>query len=229
MKTSESLVKISDAICKAQGQIKGAVKDAANPFFKSKYADLESVIEAIRGPFSANGLGFMQGVMVDQKQVVTRIMHASGEWIETYYPLDCKDWTNPQSVGSAMTYAKRYGLQAAAGIPTVDDDGNAASNVVAKPNPIQQARETQKVVASNPGEYVVTFGKYKGQKLVDLDIHDLNSYCDYVQQKAAQDNKPLQGSVLEFVRNATDFIKLRDIKHQRTQEFMNDSEEFNFP
>jgi hypothetical protein len=127
MRTSETVAAISAAFAKAQSAMGGAKKDAANPFFKSKYADLAAVMEAIAKPFADNGLSFMQspGMYDGNICVTTRIMHESGEWIEgdTILPPTKAD---AQGYGSAITYGKRYGLQAMTGVPSVDDDGNAA-------------------------------------------------------------------------------------------------------
>jgi hypothetical protein len=134
MKTSDSTVELSKAFARAQSSMGGAKKDASNPFFKSKYADLAAVMEAIAIPFRDNGLSFMQspGMRDDKIVVTTRIMHESGEWIEgdTILPPTKGD---AQGYGSAITYGRRYGLQAMAGVPSVDDDGNAAVQSQQKP------------------------------------------------------------------------------------------------
>lgn len=127
MKTSESIKEIASALSKAQAQMTGAKKGSDNPFFKSKYSDLSQVVEAITEPFGSNGLSFVQGAEFEDGKisVSTRIMHSSGEWIEatTCLPPTKQD---AQGYGSAISYAKRYGLQALAGVPSVDDDGNDA-------------------------------------------------------------------------------------------------------
>jgi len=135
MNKSDSIAALAAALAKAQGQMKGAVKDSANPFFKSKYADLASVVEAIRAAFSANGLSYIQTVEPsdkDEVRVETTLLHASGEWISCgvlSLPVSKHD---AQGYGSALTYARRYSLSAAAGVAAeLDDDGNAAS--AAKP------------------------------------------------------------------------------------------------
>jgi len=127
MKTSESIKEIATALSKAQGAMMGAKKGAVNPFFKSKYSDLSMVIEAISQPFLNNGLSFVQcpGFEESRITVTTRIMHTSGEWIESMVSLPPTK-NDAQGVGSAITYGKRYGLQAMAGVPSTDDDGQAA-------------------------------------------------------------------------------------------------------
>lgn len=127
MKTSESIAALADALSKAQAEMTGAKKSAKNPFFKSSYSDLASVMEAISSPFSEHGLSFVQspGFVDGMVSVTTRIMHSSGEWIEGVCILPPTK-ADAQGYGSAITYAKRYGLQAMAGVPSIDDDGNDA-------------------------------------------------------------------------------------------------------
>jgi hypothetical protein len=135
MNKSESIAGLAAALAKAQGAMKGAVKDSANPFFKSKYADLASVVEAIRAAFSANGLSYIQTVEPsdkDEVRVETTLLHASGEWISCGVLALPVSKADAQGYGSALTYARRYSLSAAVGVAPEDDDGNAA--VAAKPN-----------------------------------------------------------------------------------------------
>jgi hypothetical protein len=128
MRTSESISKISAALLAAQKSITFASKDATNPHFKNKYADLPAVIEAIKGPLNDAGIAFMQTPSESGSgtlTLTTRLMHESGEWIEdtATIPLPKND---PQGYGSAMTYGRRYALAAITGLYQDDDDGNAA-------------------------------------------------------------------------------------------------------
>ena len=127
MKSSELINELAAALCKAQAEMGGAVKDSSNPFFKSSYADLTSVIKAIKQPFSDNGLSYTQFPVTfeDRIGVVTRLMHNSGQWLEMDYTLPTVK-KDPQASGSAITYARRYALQSIAGIPTADDDAESA-------------------------------------------------------------------------------------------------------
>lgn len=127
MKTSESINELAAALAKAQGEIQSAHKDCNNPFFKSKYADLSNVWEACRGPLSKNGLSIVQLPRADGPTVTmeTRLMHASGQWVEGELTAVAKD-DGPQSIGSLVTYLRRYMLQAVTGVAPDDDDGNAA-------------------------------------------------------------------------------------------------------
>ena len=127
MRSSESIEKLAEALCAAQGEMGGAVKGSANPFFKSSYADLTSVIKAIKEPCFKHGLSYVQLPHRDGNSigVVTRLIHTSGQWLEHDFTLPMVK-ADPQAAGSAVTYARRYALQSLFGIPAVDDDAEAA-------------------------------------------------------------------------------------------------------
>jgi len=125
MKTSESIVKITPAFLSAQKNIESVIKDSNNPFFKSKYADLSAVIEACKDKLNTEGIAILQPI--DGMSVETILVHTSGEWFSSSTPIVVKDENNPQALGSAITYAKRYGLQSMVLLPAEDDDGNKAS------------------------------------------------------------------------------------------------------
>jgi hypothetical protein len=122
--------------------MKHAVKDADNPFFRSKYADLQSVVEATRPSLAENGLSVVQ--ITEGNVLWTMLLHTSGEWIKGSIELkpmrQVKDtgWVesnDPQSYGSCITYARRYAMAAITGCATEDDDGNAASGNKVPPKP----------------------------------------------------------------------------------------------
>lgn len=129
IRRSESIGKLAEALAKAQGEIKNAVKDAANPFFKSKYADLASIRDACAGPLAANGLAVIQTPRATEAgvEVETLLAHSSGEWIADTLALPVAK-ADAQGIGSAITYARRYTLAAFAGVAAEDDDGNAAAH-----------------------------------------------------------------------------------------------------
>lgn len=133
MNKSESLKNLATALHKAQGQIKHAVKDSANPFFKSRYADLVSVWDAIRDAFQNNGLSISQmpDMDGDKPVLVSILMHTSGEFLESRIFLNPQK-NDPQGIGSAISYYRRYALQAIAGVCADDDDGEAAHGRTAK-------------------------------------------------------------------------------------------------
>jgi hypothetical protein len=129
MNKSETIGKLAKALCSVQGKLRPAIKDAKNPFFKSNYADLNSVWDSCRQLLTENGLSIAQLNQVAENGVIveTVLMHESGEWIsgEMFLPLTKQD---AQSVGSAVTYGRRYGLSSIVGIVAdEDDDASAAS------------------------------------------------------------------------------------------------------
>ena len=126
---SEQIDQLAAALSIAQGKITGALKDSANPFFKSKYADLASVWDACRQALSENGLAVIQtteNVAEGGVTVVTTLAHKSGQYIKGVLTMTPKDAT-PQAYGSCLTYARRYALAAIVGVAQVDDDANAAT------------------------------------------------------------------------------------------------------
>lgn len=190
MKMSNEINELADAFSKAQGLMKNASKDASNPFFKSSYATLASVIEALREPFALNGLSFMQPCDFKEDGTIlveTIILHSSGQWISgtitgKALPKIIKDRNgnmidkienDPQAVGSLISYLKRYGLQAMVGIASADDDAEEAMSRTpqyqAKPQPKQVA---QPVVNREPSDplFVKIIGlmeKVAGDKFAD--------------------------------------------------------------
>lgn len=138
---SQNIADLAAALAKAQAEIEGAKKDSQNPFFKSKYADLESVWDSCRVAITKNGLSVAQQCMVVDKEnlLVTTLMHSSGQWIRGVQAISPKD-NSPQAIGSAITYARRYGLAAMLGIYQTDDDAEAAMNRPALQNQAQPAQ-----------------------------------------------------------------------------------------
>jgi hypothetical protein len=132
---------IHKALSKAQSKMRGAVKDSTNPHFRSRYADLESVIDALKSPFAECGLSYFQSVSEDGQRLITTIAHESGETISGSVPLIIGK-QDMQGVGSAITYARRYGLAALAGVSQTDDDGNAACEPP-KPSPVPRVAARQ--------------------------------------------------------------------------------------
>jgi hypothetical protein len=142
MERSEQINELATALSKAQGMMEGAIKDSRNPHFNSKYADLASCWDAIRGPLSSNGLSVVQFLSSVDGGVScqTMLMHSSGQWMSSDFFIPV-DKTNAHGYGSAATYSRRFSLQAICGIAPVDDDGNAAA--AAEPqkriNPLENA------------------------------------------------------------------------------------------
>lgn len=128
------------ALAAAQAQMGPAVKDASNPHFKSKYADLSNVVDACLPALNANGIAVVQPPYDDDtgRYVKTIFYHGeTGDSIECRVPLIVQK-NDMQGYGSAVTYARRYGLMAMAGIAPEDDDGNAAVAAAPKSAPRQE-------------------------------------------------------------------------------------------
>jgi hypothetical protein len=142
MNKSDSIKEIAKAMCAAQADMTGAKKSSNNPFFKSKYSDLVSVVQAVKVPFADNGLSYVQFPIEENGRIgiETILMHVSGEFLSNSFTVTLSK-QDAQGAGSALTYCRRYSLQAIAGIPSEDDDGNSAS--APKPTYKQPAAQPQ--------------------------------------------------------------------------------------
>ena len=127
MRQSSSIEKLAPALVAAQAEIGGAVKGSQNPFFKSSYADLNSVIKELKPIFVRHGFAVIQLPCSDENGVgvSTRVQHESGEYIESQFTLPLAK-NDPQAAGSAITYSKRYALKALGLMPDLDDDAESA-------------------------------------------------------------------------------------------------------
>jgi hypothetical protein len=128
MEKSESITELTKALIKVQESLKPAVRDKNNPFLKTKYADLSGVWDVCRNLLQQNKLAVAQvgGIDVGGSYLETILAHESGEWISGKYPLKPVKADDPQALGSALTYARRYTLAAILGIVTEDDDAEGA-------------------------------------------------------------------------------------------------------
>ena len=126
---------IAAALVKAQKEMGTAVKDAKNPFFKSKYADLNSIREACMPALNSNGIVLLQPIVhIDGKNFVkTLLLHESGESIEGLTEIMYSKPNDAQAQGSGITYARRYGMQSLCNVGADDDDGNGATQPTATP------------------------------------------------------------------------------------------------
>jgi hypothetical protein len=128
MRKSETIGSLAKALSAAQADMGPARKGADNPYFESTYADLSSVTDAIREPLASHGIAYVQTIEPGEEGFVnihTSLIHESGEWIESVLPIRPVK-TNPQGIGSAISYGKRYGLQAIVCLPSSDDDAEGA-------------------------------------------------------------------------------------------------------
>ena len=136
MNTSESVKEIATALSAAQGSLQDATKNAKNPHYKSDYADLSHVLEAIRPALKAHNLSVVQLPFSSGSRVgvTTRILHSSGEWIEESIDLEVEGRNLAQAAGSHITYLRRYSLASLFAIHQKDDDGESAPKRQARPS-----------------------------------------------------------------------------------------------
>lgn len=184
---------IAEALSKAQAKITGAVADSANPFFKSKYADLSSVMAAIRVPFAENGLSYTQGARreVDTNGgfwvLTTTLLHASGETISYDYPIICAKQNDPQAFGAAVTYARRFSLSAMCGVAQIDDDAESTKQTAAviTPQVISEAQRRKLFVVCRENGWTETdlktyINSIGVESTKDLQVKKYDEVCEYV-------------------------------------------------
>jgi hypothetical protein len=179
MNKSESIMEIAKALCQFQAEIKNPANSANNPFFKSKYAPLNEILNLVRPSLSKYGLSVLQMPSSNDGDVVitTLLMHSSGEWIESC-PLRMKPAKNdPQGIGSAITYGRRYALSAILGISSEDDDdGNSASdnshqqNNSGKSKDNKQDEQAGKIATISPAQQKMIFAKAAEKGLTPEDV-----------------------------------------------------------
>jgi hypothetical protein len=166
LKHSEQLDQLAKALSAAQGVMENAAKGKINPHFKSKYADLGSIWDAIREPLAKNGLSVVQLPFTDDAGLVrvsTLLLHQSGQWIEAGYALPPTKG-DAQGFGSAITYMKRYALTGM-GVAPEDDDGNAASAGAGKTITDEQVETVFDLIKRTKAD-TAKFCKYMGVETV---------------------------------------------------------------
>ena len=191
MNSSDSIKELATALAIVQGQLTFAKKDSKNPFFKSNYADLESVWDACRSLLSDNGLAVMQfpGEYMDGNMALnTIITHKSGEWMsqEMSVPVSKPD---AQGAGSALTYMRRYALAAVVGVVQADDDGNSASEkatIVAEKAPSinpQQIASINALIEQTNSDMDKLCEYFKKPNLILFDRHQATNAIAMLQKK----------------------------------------------
>lgn len=170
---SDSIAKIAPALLAAQKEMGNAKKEAKNPFFKSVYADLNSVREAVTPALHTHRVSLLQPMVhVEGRNFIeTMLLHESGEFVSSLTEVICKEERNPQALGSAISYARRYGLSAMLSVGAEDNDGEGAMDrkpaKPAKAAPVIQSGSassvsgvgtsiTTKIVPGTPTSEVVT-------------------------------------------------------------------------
>ena len=141
---TDTCTDLFSALIKAQSEMGSAVKDSKNPHFRSRYASLAAVIDAVIPVLNANGVGVLQLPSIEGSEVrlTTILMHSSGQRLSSTVGAPLGKKQDAQAVGSAITYLRRYSLQSIMGLPVEDDDGNAASRPQRRQPQRRQVPET---------------------------------------------------------------------------------------
>lgn len=152
MKISEENKELFQALTIARAKVVQPKKDKANPYFGSKYVPLEAVVDCVEKAVEGTGLSFLQDI--EANELSTVIFHENGQWA-SLGAVELKPTKNdPQQLGSAITYARRYSLSTVFGITSEeDDDANQASGYTQRPKQTQQRKTQPKQTAQQPKKY----------------------------------------------------------------------------
>lgn len=204
---SEEINELADALSKAQGLIDGASKDATNPFHKSRYADLHSVISCAKEPLAANNLSVVQQCQVIEGQtcLVTMLMHKSGQWVKSVMPLVTTK-TDAQSMGALLTYYRRYGYSALIGISAVDDDGESAMD--RKPPVRESANKEKPVEAPKPPTAPSIDSLMLAMAKVDLHV-DKSNLASFLAKFAVSKNTTVEAVIKSALTTPEQLHKLK--------------------
>ncbi len=167
MNKSDSIANLAKALASFQAEIENPKNTASNPFFKSKYAPLQDILNLARPLLSKHGLSILQSPSGDGKNIIitTILMHSSGEWIETEPLVLQAEKATAQGAGSAITYGRRYAISAILGISSEDDDdGIHASDTKGKSDnkppqtvPAKQESKAEHQKQDQPEHFLSTF------------------------------------------------------------------------
>lgn len=190
MLKSEQINELAAALAKAQGQLEGAKKSSSNPFFKSKYADLAECWNTCREALTANGISVIQMPEeineTGRLNITTMLAHSSGQYISSTLTMTVTK-LDPQAIGSAITYGRRYALAAMVGLAQEDDDGEKA---MARPNE-KKSVESPVNITSVSENGVVRFINGVQCQIQDKnsDWHDVESLKIEVLEKLLDEDK----------------------------------------
>lgn len=192
MKMSEQINEIAAALSKAQGAFKIAELNCVNPHFKSKYADLASITDAIRKPLADNGLTYVHEVVSVNGGIScsVHLFHASGQWMQFEPLIMPVQKSTAHAVGGAITYAKRYTLSASLGVVAdEDDDGNQAVADAPKSLPKPQShtitpdqvRWVQEVIGNNEQLFKEVCQNYSVRNIAEIPASCWQDCCKRLQ------------------------------------------------
>lgn len=172
MQKSESIAALAEALAAMQGEVENATKNSQNPHLKNRYADLAEILNTVRPVLSRHGLAVSQhpSYADGHVHVETIMLHKSGEWMSSTISTPVQK-SDPQGVGSACTYARRYSLAAIVGLSQEDDDGHAASKQPA-PAPPAPAKPEPPITDSQRKTLMAIYsGADRETRLSDANAH----------------------------------------------------------
>lgn len=198
---------IIKALLEAQKQMGNAIKDSKNPYFKSKYADLNSIREACMPILNQNGIVVLQPTVniEGRNYVKTLLLHESGEALESLTEIIYSKQNDAQAQGSGITYARRYGLQSLINIGAEDDDGNAASKVI----------ESKQMIT--PTQISIIEGLIQTSTLDDSQIKFIqNNMLDCTAEEATKWIEKLKSKQVDPIESGNNYTQT-DIKNKLKQ------------
>ncbi len=195
MEKSEDIGILAKSLCEVQSKLAGAKRDSVNPFFKSQYADLSSVWDACRSLLTENGLSVVQTNSLPHQEsttvVDTTLLHSSGQWISGSLEVPLAK-TDPQGLGSAITYARRYALAAIVGISPEDDDAEGAVRRDTKPKDTTTKPKEKPPVVATDGKHFKNIGElFTEANKIGVDRQRVLDLCEV---KTSNDIKDLSGA-----------------------------------
>lgn len=201
MQKSESISTIAKSLLAAQKEMEVVLKDSTNPFFKSKYADLNSLLAVAKPSLHKYGIVVLQPIVEQDghEYVQTTLLHESGEFLSDLKKVINVKPNDAQSNGAGCTYARRFGLQSFLSMEAIDDDAES----ITKRNIEEHKNLVTKVFISGQDQkFVIPIGKNKGKNLDQLQRKEIDNFINW-----AKEQKDLKGAALTTLKEMEQFIK----------------------
>lgn len=221
MRTSEKLDQIIPSIIALQAEIRPVKAESKNPFFNSTYADLGSVWSSVHPLLAKNGLCVISGgeSSGSKDYLETTIFHSSGQWVSCMFPIVSKDPNDPQKLGSAITYLRRYSLCSLLGVVTGDDDGEGAMSRQVRPEQPLPGDGNQTDIS-----WRFNFGKWRQRTIEEL-YNDpkvgrkgLEGYINFLNSTVTP-QKPQSEQAKEAIKMMEEFIGAMENKPLYSEQF----------
>ena len=214
MPQSENIGELAGALAKAQAAMKVAPLNKINPHFKNKYADLPSVIDAIRKPLTENGIALTQTTELRDGAfcLVTRLIHSSGQWMSGEYLLPAQ--ATPQQLGSALTYARRYSLSAIACIAADEDDDAEGARKEGQVTTIKPRENPHVTQPRDVNEYEERIDPATGEVIDCIPVH-----LHRAPKLKVADARPVAETLLHAMRSCKTSVELVTWAEEHAEQF----------